>query len=145
MKCVLARSVFGRLSAVCDSEKAEAERFPGVLLGISGGSVPPGSPNPDPISAQNIMCHVPYLFSDLASKIHTRSDLASKIHTRSDLTYMFTKTLIMSPSLRFGYFSFSLIHGVDLESPEMGERRNYHLQKYQCSFHFKVMKLGNAE
>ena len=41
-----------------------------VLLGIFGRSVPSGSPNPDPISDQNI--HFPHPFSDLAPKIHTR-------------------------------------------------------------------------
>ena len=41
-----------------------------VLLGIFGRGVPFGSPNPDPISDQNI--HFPHPFSDLAPKIHTR-------------------------------------------------------------------------
>ena len=36
----------------------------GVLLGILGGGVPPGSQNPDPISDQK--CHFPDPFSDLA-------------------------------------------------------------------------------
>ena len=40
-----------------------------VLLGIFGRGVPSGSPNPDPISDQNI--HFPHPFSDLALKIHT--------------------------------------------------------------------------
>ena len=31
----------------------------GVLLGILGGGVPPGSPNPDPISEQNIPFSTP--------------------------------------------------------------------------------------
>ena len=35
-----------------------------VLLGILGGGMPPGSPNPDPISDQK--CNFPYPFSDLA-------------------------------------------------------------------------------
>ena len=31
----------------------------GVLLGILGGAVPPGSPNPDPISDQkNVIFHI---------------------------------------------------------------------------------------
>ena len=38
----------------------------GVLLGILGGSVPPGSPNPDLILDQK--CHFLHPFSDLASK-----------------------------------------------------------------------------
>ena len=37
----------------------------GVLLGILGEGVPPGSPNPDLISDQS---HFPHPFSDLASK-----------------------------------------------------------------------------
>ena len=33
----------------------------GVLLGILGGDVPPGSPDPDPISNQkNIIFHTPF-------------------------------------------------------------------------------------
>ena len=40
-----------------------------VHLGILGGGVLPGSPNPDPISDQK--CHFPHPFSDLTSKIHT--------------------------------------------------------------------------
>ena len=35
----------------------------GVLLGILGGGVPPGSPNPDPISDQK--CHFPHPLSGL--------------------------------------------------------------------------------
>ena len=42
----------------------------GVLLVIFGGVVPPGSPNPDPISDQKLHSSQP--FSDLAS-IHTHS------------------------------------------------------------------------
>ena len=42
----------------------------GIHLGILGRGVPPGSPNPDPISDQNIPFSHP--FSDLDSKIHTR-------------------------------------------------------------------------
>ena len=30
-----------------------------VLLGIRGGGVPPGSPNPDPISDQNMPFSIP--------------------------------------------------------------------------------------
>ena len=30
------------------------QTIPGVLLGILGGGVPPGSPNPDPISDQKM-------------------------------------------------------------------------------------------
>ena len=40
--------------------------FRGVLLGILGGGVQPGSPNPNLISDQN--CHFSDLRSDLASK-----------------------------------------------------------------------------
>ena len=38
----------------------------GVLPGILGGCVPPGSPSPDPISHQKMS----HLFSDQTSKIH---------------------------------------------------------------------------
>ena len=41
-----------------------------VLLGMFGRGVPSVSPNPDPLSDQNI--HFPHPFSDLAPKIHTR-------------------------------------------------------------------------
>ena len=49
----------------------------GLLLGILGGGVPPDSPNPNPISDQNLSFFTPvpgpgpknpYQFSDLASK-----------------------------------------------------------------------------
>ena len=37
--------------------------FPrGILLGILGGGVPPGSPNPDPISDQKISFSTPSRF-----------------------------------------------------------------------------------
>ena len=39
----------------------------GVLLGILGGDVSPGSPNPDPISNQNMPFSIHELFSDLTS------------------------------------------------------------------------------
>ena len=41
-------------------------------VAIFGGGVPPGSPNPDPISDKK-KCHFSHPFSDLASKIHTHS------------------------------------------------------------------------
>ena len=50
----------------------------GVLLEILGRCVPPCSPNPDPISVQNMLFSTPVL--DLASKIQTRFlDLASGV------------------------------------------------------------------
>ena len=38
----------------------------GALLGVLGGGVPPGSPNPDPISDEKMLFS--HLFSDLAFK-----------------------------------------------------------------------------
>ena len=38
---------------------------PGVLLGISGGGVPLGCPNPDPIRPTK--CHFSHSFSDMTS------------------------------------------------------------------------------
>ena len=64
----------------------------GVLLGILGGGVLPGSPNPDPTSDQKMSfstpifrpsIYIPYLFSDLEEV------------TKRNLV-MFTKTEIMS-------------------------------------------------
>ena len=43
----------------------------GLLLGILGAGVPPGSPNPNPISDKT--CHFSHPFTDLASKIHVSS------------------------------------------------------------------------
>ena len=43
----------------------------GVLLGILGGGVPPGSPNPD-TDFRPKKCNFSHPFSDQASKIHTR-------------------------------------------------------------------------
>ena len=62
-----------RMRELTKSDALEVEPGGGggeVLLGIFGRGVPSGSPNPDPISDQNI--HFPHLFSDLAPKIHTR-------------------------------------------------------------------------
>ena len=44
------------------SKKKQAR---GVLLGILGGGVPPGSPNPDPISDQNMPFSTPIFRPDL--------------------------------------------------------------------------------
>ena len=41
----------------------------GLLLGILGVGVPPGSPNPDPISDQKKNGNFPHPFSDWTSKI----------------------------------------------------------------------------
>ena len=46
------------------------EPLRGVLLGILGRGVPPGSLNPDLISDKK-KCHFPHQFSDQISKIHT--------------------------------------------------------------------------
>ena len=46
----------------------------GVLLGIIGGSVPPGSPTPDPVSEPN-KCHFSHPFSELAFKKLCNHDL----------------------------------------------------------------------
>ena len=52
----------------------------GVLLEILGGGVPPGSPNPDPISDQKISFSTPFL--DLAFKIYS-CDLVGRSTRRS--------------------------------------------------------------
>ena len=64
-------STFGNKTTVA-GERNEISRGGGgrVLLGIFGGGVPPGSPNPDPVSDQK--SNFPHLFSDRTSKIHTR-------------------------------------------------------------------------
>ena len=42
--------------------------FPGVLLGILGGAVPPDSPNPDPISdKKNVIFHISFQIRPLKS------------------------------------------------------------------------------
>ena len=43
----------------------------GVLLGILGGGMLPGSPNPELKFQTKKKCHFPHLFSDKISKIHT--------------------------------------------------------------------------
>ena len=43
----------------------------GLLLEILGGGVPPGSPNPNPISYKT--SHFSHPFTDLASQIHVPS------------------------------------------------------------------------
>ena len=47
-----------------------------LSLKILGGGVPPGSPNPDPISNPK-KCHFSHPFSDLASNIHARFQIWS--------------------------------------------------------------------
>ena len=42
-----------------ERRKDEVKKSQGVLLGILGGRVPPGSPNPDPISDQNMPFSTP--------------------------------------------------------------------------------------
>ena len=50
---------------VSEAEQKEEGNLPGgVHLGILGRGVPPGSPNPDPISDK--ICRFPHPFSDLA-------------------------------------------------------------------------------
>ena len=58
----------------------------GVLLRILGGGVSPGSPNPDPITDQNMSFS--HSFSDLAPKIHA----SFQTWRRSEnAKYMFSK------------------------------------------------------
>ena len=59
-----------RLLTKSDALEVEPGEGGEVLHGIFGRGVPSVSPNPDPISDQNI--HFPHPFSDLAPKIHTR-------------------------------------------------------------------------
>ena len=47
------------------SEKGNEARGGGVLLGILGGGVPPGSSNPDPISDLNMPFFTPVFRPDL--------------------------------------------------------------------------------
>ena len=68
----------------------------GVLLGIFGGGVPPGSPNWRTLF-QTKRCHFPHPFSDLASKIHTRFQTWRWLQKA---TYMFAKTEITLSWLR---------------------------------------------
>ena len=69
----------------------------GVLPGILGGCVPPGSSNPDPISDKK-KSHFPHPFSDLVSEIHTRFQTWKRI-TKRNITCLH-KTEIMSSLLR---------------------------------------------
>ena len=78
----------------------------GVLLGIVGGGVPPGSPNPDPISHQK--CCFSHPFSELASKIHTHSQTwplrSYVILLRSEQQ----RKRFLKTHFQFAYFSFFL-------------------------------------
>ena len=82
-----------------------------VLLGILGGGVPPGSPNPDPISDQK--CNFPHQFSDQTSKINPYpfSDLAfrQKLCGCHYLDQRANKT-VLQIHFEFAYFSFLLTH-----------------------------------
>ena len=84
----------------------------GVLLGILGGAVPPGSPNADPISYQK--CHFCHPFSDLACKIHTpvfRPRLESREvdFWQVFLDWYANKKKFLKIHFEFAYFSFFLI------------------------------------
>ena len=48
----------------------------GVLLGILGGGVLPGSPNPDPISDQKMSFSTPVFRPDWLQNPYTFSDMA---------------------------------------------------------------------
>ena len=72
----------------------------GVLLGILGGGVPPGSSNPDPLSDQKVSFFTPVFRPGL--KELTRTDVI--IH-RSERAKRFLKL-----QFEFAYFSFFLIH-----------------------------------
>ena len=55
---------FGKcLKLMCAEMQSNAFCLEGVLLGIRDGGVPPGSPNPDPISDQNMPFSIPMSLS----------------------------------------------------------------------------------
>ena len=81
-----------------------------VLLGILGGGVPPGSPNPDPISDKK--CHFLHPFSDQTSYIHSH-------HTHFQTWPLGRSYAIITERANkqiyefyfvFAYFSFFLTH-----------------------------------
>ena len=78
---------------------------------ILGGGVPPGSPNPDPISNPN-KCHFSHPFSDLASKhLCPFSDLVSLLRLERPQWYWAYSSATVLPvrrHLRFGiiYYVF---------------------------------------
>ena len=58
----------------------------GVLLGILGWAVPPGSQNPDPIvRPQNTILH-PFSQSDMVSKINTRFQTSPRLPIKKKLS-----------------------------------------------------------
>ena len=71
----------------------ETQILEGALLGILGGGVPPGSPNPDPISDQKMLFSRPF------------SDLAFKILCHHYLDYNSNKKYFLK-SIRIGIFLF---------------------------------------
>ena len=94
----------------------------GVLLGILGGVVPPGSLNPDPTSDQKMSfstpifrpsVYNPYLFSDLEEVtkrnlvMFTKTEIMSFMHYWDKNT---NKRIFLKFFFQFTYYSFSLIH-----------------------------------
>ena len=88
----------------------------GVLRGILGGGVPPGSPNPDPISDQeNVICHTQI------SKIHTNfqtwsilacsrlSDSGGGSPSSSRFIFVFTLSQFSGPKYLGAWNSLGLI------------------------------------
>ena len=80
----------------------------GLLPGILGGSVPPGSPNPDPISDWKMS--LPHPFSDQTSKIHTRFQTCPLGRNYVIITYLEHKQKNIQIHFEFPYFSFFLTH-----------------------------------
>ena len=78
-----------------------------VLLGILGGSVPPCSPNPDPISDQKLQFS--HLFSDLASmNLYRFSDLA-KAEIMLSLLRLERKRKVFVKSISSSHVSLSFL------------------------------------
>ena len=81
----------------------------GLLLGILGGSVPPGSPNPDPVSDQKCF-FFSHPFSELASKIHTHSQTLPLRNMSSLLRLEQQQKRFFKTHFEFAYFSFFVTH-----------------------------------
>ena len=94
------------IAALCSS--------PGVLLGILGGGVPPGSSNPDPISDQK--CNFPHPFSDQKSKIHTRFNTRPLGRNYVITTQIRAQTKKFQNHFEFAYLSLISFYSFGIET-----------------------------
>ena len=94
----------------CDAGQKNIERKPGGgggggIFRIRGGGVPPGSPNPDPISDQNMPFSILVFRPDIYA-YKGLNNISPSLRLERQQQICKNSALM----IYFGYFSFSLIH-----------------------------------